>query len=184
MVIGVRRTFAFLVTPFIVACAGGSGSGATAGGGSGDFDNYSVRYRGDARGYRYTFDASTDRVVETLPEVYRYLGFPGSLASNSDELLFISPSAVAEGRIYDDAPNSTYLDCGRGIGATARADSHVVQFVIMTRIMPLDTGGSEIEVIVDGRARERAHNMNAVPCEGTGKLEGQLAAALRTMLAS
>jgi len=173
----VRSALASLVALVLASCASGG-----AGGGNGDFDSYSVSYRADARGYRYTFASSTDRVVEALPEAYGYLGFPGNLATNSDELLFISPSATAEGRIYDDAPNSSYLDCGRGVGATARADSHIVQFALVTKIVSLETGGSEIEVIIDGRARERAHNMNAIPCQGTGKLEAELAAVLRTML--
>lgn len=171
---------AILLAPVLVSCASGGGGGSR----NGDFDSYSVSYRADARGYRYTFASTTDEVVNALPEAYRYLGFPGNLATNADELLFISPSATAEGRIYDEAPNSAYLDCGTGIGATKRADSHIVQFALITRIVPVETGGSEIEVIIDGRARERAHNMNAVPCEGTGKLEGELAAVLRTLLRS
>lgn len=159
----------------IVSCAGG-------GGGSSTFDEFSIRYRADSRGYRYTFASPTERIVEALPEVYRYFGFPGALASDEDELLFISPTATANGRIYDEEPNSQYLDCGTAVGARPRADSHVLQFVLMTRIEPLESGGSEIEVIVDGRARERAQNSNAVPCRGTGKLEGEVAALLGTLL--
>ena len=175
MVTGVRSALVVLVTPFLASCGGG-------GGGSAPLDQYSIRYREDARGYRYTFESPAERVVEALPEVYRYLGFPGGLASNSDELLVISPTATAEGRIYQEEPNSLYMDCGTVI-ARPRADSHVLQFVIVTRVIPLETGGTEIEVIVDGRARERAHNMNAVPCRGTGKLEGEIAALLRSRLA-
>lgn len=178
MVTVFRSTLALLATPVLVSCAGGGGGG---GGGAETFDRFSIQYREDARGYRYTFDAPADRVLETLPEVYRYLGFPGSRASNSDELFFISPTATAEGRIYDDALNSQYLDCGI-VMARPRADTHILQFVLVTRIDPLEAGGTEIEVIIDGRARERAHNMNAVPCRGTGKLEGEIAALLRTRL--
>lgn len=174
MVTGVRCILAVVVTPFMVSCMSGSGGSST-------FDQFSIRYRADARGYSYTFEAPTDRIVETLPEVYEYLGFPGGLASHTDELLFVSPTATAEGRIYDDEANSVYLDCGTVLGRP-RADTHILQFVLMTRIVPLETGGSEIEVIVDGRARDRAHNMNAVPCRGTGKLEGQIAALLRSRL--
>ena len=172
-----RRTLAIVLAPLLASCASGGGSRS-----NGDFDSYSVRYRADARGYHYTFASSTDEVVDALPDAYRYLGFPGNLATNSDGLIFISPSAMAEGRIYDDAPNSAYLDCGRGVGATPRADSHIVAFTIVTRISALDTGGTDIEVFIDGRARERAHNMNAVPCQGTGKLEEELADVLGTLL--
>ena len=62
---------------------------------------------------------------------YRYLGFPGGLASRTDEILFISPTATAEGRIYNEEPNSLNLDCGKVLGGP-RADSHIVQFVIVT----------------------------------------------------
>jgi hypothetical protein len=120
--------------------------------------------------------------LETLPEVYRYVGFPGGMASSRDALVFISPTATAEGRIYREEPNSLYLDCGAVLGGP-RADSHILQFVIVTRIVPLETGGSEIEVIVDGLARARTHNSNAVPCRGTGRLENQIAALLRSRLA-
>ena len=174
MVKGLSSTL-LVVTPFIVSCGGG-------GAGSSTLDQYSISYRADARGYRYTFAVPAERVAEALPEVYRYLGFPGGLASDPDEMLFISPTATAEGRIYDDEPNSRYLDCG-SVMARARADTHILQFVLVTRIIPLDAGGTEIEVIVDGRARERAHNMNAVPCNGTGRFEDQVAALLRSRLA-
>lgn len=175
MVTGVRSTLAVLATTFVVSCAGGGGGPST-------FDSYSIRYRADARGYRYSFATPTERIAEALPDVYRSFGFPGSLASNSDALLFISPTATAEGRIYAEVPNSDYLDCGTVLGGP-RADTHIVQFVIVTRIVPLEAGGSEIEVIIDGLARDRAHNTNAVPCGGTGKLEAELAALLRTVLA-
>ena len=174
MIASLRSTLAGLATPLIVSCAGG-------GGGSDALDRYSIRYRTDVQGYRFTFESSADQIVETLPEVYGRLGFPGGLASNRDELLFISPSARAEGRIYEDEPNSNYLDCGRGI-AGPRADSYVLEFAIVTRIVPLEAGGTEIEVIVDGLARNRDHNLNNVPCRGTGKLEGQLADLLTFML--
>ena len=170
-----RSTLAVLVAPLLASCAGGGGASST-------FEQYSISYRADMRGYRYTFEAPAERVADALPEVYQYLGFPGSLASNSEDLVFISPAATAEGRIYPDELNSAYLDCGT-VMARPRADSHVLQFVLVTRIVPLDPGRTEIEVVVDGHARERAHNQNRVPCSGTGKFEGEIAALLRSRLA-
>lgn len=175
MITRVRSTLAVFVAPLVLSCAAG-------GGGSSTLDGYSIRYRADARGYRYTFASPSDRIVEALPEVYRYLGFPGGLASSTNELLFISPTATTDGRIYNEEPNSLYMDCGTVLGGP-RADSHILQFVIVTRIVPLESGGSEIEVIIDGLARQRSTNTNAVPCEGTGRLEDQVAALLRSLLA-
>lgn len=172
-VTGARNGLAVIVTVLIASCAGGNGAS--------DFDSYSIRVREDARGYRYAFDAPTNRVVEALPEVYTYFGFPGGLATSTDDLLFISPTATAEGRIYAEEPNSLYLDCGRVLGGP-RADTHILQFALVTRIVALDTGGSEVEIIIDGRARDRVHQTNAVPCRGTGKLEGQVAALLGNRL--
>ena len=175
MATGVKSKVAVLVTPFIVACAG-------SGGGSSEFDSFSIRYREDARGYHYTFAAPADQVLQALPDVYQYFGFPGALASDTDQLVFISPAATAQGRIYQEEPNSLYLDCGTLLDGP-RADTHLVQFAIMTRIVPLEAGGSEIEIIIDGLARARDHNINPVPCRGTGKLEGQIATVLRSRLA-
>lgn len=178
MTTGMRSILAVLVTPFIVSCASGGGGGR-----SDVPDRYSISYRSDVEGYHFAFDSSADEIVEALPEVYRLLGFPGSLASSSDELLFISPSARAEGRIYEDERNSAYLDCGRGTTGP-RADTYLLQFVVVTRVVPLEPEGSEIEVIMDGSANDRYNNVNAVPCRGTGKLEGQIADLLRYTLAS
>ena len=170
------RTLALLLSPVVVSCASG--------GGSSDFDSYSITVRDDARGYKYTLEASAERIIDALPIVYEYFGFPGGLASNQDGLVFISPTATAEGRIYEEAPNSDFLDCGATVGARQRADTHIVQFAVITRIVPLDAGGTEIEIILDGRARERAQRLNAVPCRGKGKLEGEIAALLRSRVGS
>jgi hypothetical protein len=169
------RTLALLLTSFMVSCASGSG-GAEA------LDSYAISYRADLKGHRYSFASSADRIVEALPDVYGRLGFPGSLASSRDDLLFISPSASAEGRIYEGERNSEYLDCGWGTTGP-RADSYLLRFVIVTRIVPVGAAASEIEVIVDGSAHDRYNDVNAVPCRGTGKLEGQIANLLRYTLA-
>jgi len=102
------------------------------------------------------------------------------LATNSSDLVFISPSAQAIGRIYLEALDSEFLDCGVGLTGPI-ADTHMVQFAIVTRIHQNDTGGATIEVIVDGFARDRYHNMNPVPCRGTGKLEGEIAELLKVL---
>jgi len=178
MASGVRGALAVLLALPMLSCAGGGGRSPIP-------DDWSVRYRADARGYRFAFDAPPDRIVEILPDVYGYLGFPGALATNSEDLVFISPTATAEGPIYEGERNSSYLDCGTGT-ARPRADTDVLRFAVVTRIVPLESGGSEIEVIVDGqaRAKQRANNRNSIPCRGTGRLEGQVAALLRSKLAS
>ena len=175
MVTPVRSALAVFVIPFIASCAGGGGGYATA------LDGYSISYRPDLEGVRYSFESSADQVVETLPRVYQQLGFAGSLASSQDEILFISPGLRAEGRIYEDEPNSEYLDCGQGTTG-ARADSYLLEFVLVTRVDVLESGGSEIEVIVDGFAFDRYNRSDRVSCLGTGKFEGQIAALLRRML--
>lgn len=58
----VRGFLAVLATPLLLSCASG--------GGSQPLDDYSIRYRAAASGYRYTFESSADRIVETLPDVY------------------------------------------------------------------------------------------------------------------
>jgi len=177
MNVGRKGVLALLLTPLFVSCAGGGGGSRGR-----DLDRYSIRYRTDVQGYHYALDYSAEAVVEALPGVYEHLGFPGGLASNQDDLLFISPTARAEGRIYPDERNSDYLDCGRGTSGP-RADSYILEFVVVTRIVPIDPGGSEIDVIVDGFASDRYHNTNAVPCRGKGKLEGQVADLLELVLA-
>jgi hypothetical protein len=174
---GVKRTLGIVVTSLALACASSGEEAAS-------LDRYEVRYRADARGPRYTFNSPPEQIVAALPDVYGFFGFPGSLTSDRNQMLFISPNARAEGRIYNDAANSQYLDCGTAMGATPRADTHVVEFAIITRVVPLETGGSEIEVIIDGTARDRAHNSTAVPCKGTGRLESELATRLRYQLAT
>jgi hypothetical protein len=171
----VRRALTVLVAPFVVSCAGSTGGYATA------LDGYSVSYRTDLEGVRYSFEASADQVVETLPLVYEQLGFEGSPASSPDQLLVISPTLRAETRIYENERNSEYLDCGQGMTGP-RADSYLLEFVLVTEVDALETGGSEIEVIVDGFAYDRYNRSDRVSCRGTGRFAGQIAAVLRRML--
>ena len=170
------RALAGPITLLLMSCT-------TGGGGQTDFDSFSVRFRADMEGHRYTFAAPVEEVLDALPDAYRQVGFPGGLASNSEELLFFSPSARAEGRIYAEERNSEYLDCGTGI-AGPRADSQLLEFVIVTRIEALETGGTATNIFLDGFATDRYNSTSSVRCQGTGKLEGQIAGILRVLLRS
>ena len=92
----------------------------------------------------------------------------------SGEHLYMTPNMTIRGRLYDDAPNSQFFECGPAPFAAHAADEYLVNFAILVRLTPATDNSTTVDVLVDGTARPRSESGFVVPCDGTGRLERQL----------
>ena len=146
---------------------------------SGDSDQtFVVRIRRDPAAISRTLDSSADVVWSELPLAFHDLGYEGGPSIRPGERQFFTPSMLVRGRLYPDAPNSAYLDCGRSPAGGAAADEYEVSFVVIVRVAANPTAGSTLQVAVDGVAQRRAENADAIFCSGTGRIEQMFADAI------
>ena len=68
------------------------------------------------------------------------------------------------------------VDCGGDMGMP-NAETYNVQLSIMSLVKPNDAGGSVVETVVEGTARNPVNNAtNAVRCISAGGLEARIVA--------
>lgn len=138
-------------------------------------DRFVVRYRDDAGVTRRDLAVPSPRVWDALPAVYKDLGFPSAAASSSSgELVRMTPEMTVQGQLYPGELTSTYLDCGMSMARGQRADVFEVTFAIISRVVPVSDAVTRLEIIFDGRARDKTSAGSVVPCNSTGKMESLL----------
>jgi hypothetical protein len=121
-----------------------------------------------------------DKVWRALPEAYRLLGLPGEPAAGVRHAL-ATPNMRITGRLYPGEANSKYLDCGESIRGP-RADTHEIYFNVTSRVRAHPDGGSVVETVLDGNARDPNQGSNPVKCTGKGVLEKMIGdAVIRSM---
>jgi len=134
-------------------------------------DGFVVRVRRDAAAVSRHLPTSVDETWAEVPGAFRALGYQGGAVTDTAERVFLTPSLLIRGRLYPDAANSAYMDCGRAPAGGAAADEYEVSFVVLVRVLPAPTNGTTLQVAVDGAARRRAENADVVSCTGTGRIE-------------
>lgn len=170
---------AMLTLACALACASagrGGGEGAPSGPGTGHL--FTVRVREDAAAVARDLPVSADEAWAAVPRAFADLGYQGAASVNKGERLYMTPPLKIRGRLYPDAPNSAFIDCGRaGLGGAA-ADEYSVTFAVLASVAARPDGGSTVRVTVDGVARERTGSSTEVYCAGTGRLEELFAQAV------
>jgi hypothetical protein len=168
------------LTMSFAACAGargGAGGGRPAGGPGAD-ETFTVRVREDAVAVARDLPVSADEAWAAVPGAFADLGYQGGPSTEKGERLYLTPPLKIRGRLYPDAPNSAFVDCGRAGPGGPAADEYSVTFAVLARVTARPDGGSTVRVTVDGVARERTGSSTVVYCAGTGRLEQLFAQAV------
>lgn len=163
------RVIRLLSLGLVGACSTAAGGG-TGGAAVEAPDRFITYFREDALPYTDTLNAPVEAVWRAVPEVFKQLGYPGAAATNASDRIFMTPGMQIRGRLYEGESNSKYIDCGIAI-AGQRADSHEVQFVIITRVLAGSESETIVATVIDGTARDRTGTSAPRRCTGTGVLE-------------
>lgn len=145
---------------------------------------FTVWFRTDASHFRRVLSAPVDSVWRVLPATFQFLRFPGAPSVYADEYVYLTPSLKIEGRLYQGEANSLYINCGHTPAGVPAADVYQVIFAMMAKLTPQPGGGTEVDIIVDGTARNLAEGGAMLHCTGTGRLEAILYRRLETLLRS
>ena len=173
-----RSVLPLLLTIQVAGCAS-AGSGAPAGGPLELPERFTTVFRGDVEPHREVIPAPIERVAEQVPGAYELMGLPVALASNTEELMFITPALRISGTLYEGERNSDYINCGRGVNGP-RADTYEVEFALYTTLKPDENGFTVVETALSGFAGDRTTRSGDVACAGTGRLERDIARVLRS----
>ena len=141
--------------------------------------NFSSWFRHDLVPVRRVLPASLDSVWAALPEVFAHYGYPGGPSVLAEERVYLSPPLKVQRRLYTNARNSVYLDCGLTPAGVLAADVYVVSFSILAQLRPQDSG-TMAEIFIGGTARDPAQKSDPVYCTGTGRLETAFLQRLET----
>jgi len=148
-------------------------------------DGFSMRIRRDMRPVTGDLRVSADTVWKALPSVFGSLGFPSGKSVSPEERFFATKELTVTARLYEGEPNSLYFDCGPTPAGSPAADEYVVVFSILARVVPDGDQLSHLDVVVDGRARDRNRsNASAKFCSGTGRLEQMVIDAVKRRLSA
>jgi hypothetical protein len=161
------------------ACATKPGAAV---GTSGSREIFPPSFRSDVVPVRRVLPESVETVWAALPKAFADLGYPGGPSTQAGERAYLTPSLKVRSRLYQGERNSVYLDCGRTRAGAPAADEYLISFAILARLRPHDGGGTQVEVLVDGSARDPAEKSNPVLCAGTGRLESALLRRLEAQI--
>jgi hypothetical protein len=166
----------------LAACA--SAGGVTQAANDDGPRDFTVRVRDEARTHEAVIDLPVERVWAAVPLAFADLKYTAGPSKRRGERLYLTPHLTIRGRLYPHALNSAYIDCGYTGAGTPASDSYSVTFAILMWVKENPRGGTKVEVLIDGSALQRETTSNAVPCQGTGRLERDLVHALKARLAA
>jgi hypothetical protein len=167
------------LSPLLLAAllAGGTGGG----GQLITYDVFSEFGDPEATANETFVQASLDRVWEVLPLVYQEMGYPSAPLRGAAERVVTTPILRVHGRLYEGERNSDYLSCGASLTGD-RADTYRIQFTMGTRIRAGRDGGTLVETILRGLARDPVTGVGPVQCRGTGRLAREVVLRLQLKL--
>lgn len=119
-----------------------------------------------------TLGVSAPRAFQAVRVAYEDIGIPFSFYEA--EQLRLGGILRPLGRL-DDQPPSTWVDCGRGAGIAAYADSYEVTVTVGTRVRPIDASTSVVETVIRARARARDVSSDLLRCRSFGTFEELIA---------
>jgi len=145
---------------------------------------FTVWFRAETNHVRGMVREPVDSVWQVLPAAFQFLHFPGAPSVYADDFVYLTPSLKVEHRLYEGESNSLYLNCGYTPAGVPAADAYEVIFAMLARLTPAPGQGTEIEIIVDGTARNMAERSDPVSCTGTGRLEATILQRVEELLRS
>jgi hypothetical protein len=185
-----RNAVLLLAATALAACGSTTSSGPSTGAGptttsvsTGNNANVEFTLHPDNRPSSSTVQAPPERVWAVLPTVYEGLNIPVGTIDPNARLIGNRRVQVRSGRVATGRA-TTYLNCGNtGLGAPI-ADSYEVHMSVLTQLVPSDGGTTQVQTSVEGNATQRGVSGAPVRCASSGRLEEQIAAAIRQQLQS
>ena len=134
----------------------------------------------EARSYLFELPASPAAAWAALPGIYRELGVP--LSFLDEERRALGNDGWSVPRRLAGEPPSHWIDCGRGITATANADVYDVIMTIRSGVQGTGSG-SVVETALTGSASPRDVSGGVVTCSSRGTLEKRIGELLLARVA-
>lgn len=127
----------------------------------------------------FPITAQVAEAWNALPSAFESMGFEPTRGDRRGRILGFENVRLR--RINGNRP-SRYLDCGQGVTGP-NADSYDVFLSLLAQVAP-SAEGATLRVRTLASAQNSAHGGNAVRCGTNGRLEEDLADALRSALNS
>lgn len=143
---------------------------------------FTVWFRRDVSHFTDVLPTSVDSTWRVLPAAFQSLHFPGAPSVYPDDRVYLTPYLKIERRLYEHEPNSLYFNCGFTTAGKPAADEYRVRFAMVARLIAHASGGTEVDIVVDGSAENRVEHQAPVSCTGTGRLEGAIFQILQDSL--
>lgn len=124
-------------------------------------------------------DAPVEQTWVALLQALTTTGVPVNVVSQATWTAGTQPTRI-KGRIAGQ-PLSTFLACGGTAGVAEVADAHAVTMGILATLRPVE-GRTQLQIQVTGSAKDPFTSVPARHCVSRGKLEAQIAAAVRQHL--
>jgi hypothetical protein len=146
-------------------------------------DTFTVRIRANAGAYEAVLPVPLERAWTAIPDAFHDLGYAGGRSlTRGERRTYMTPELTISGSLYPGERTSDYLDCGRTSAGTHAADDYSLEFAVVMRAVAQSNAETMLEIVVDGRARDRGRSTNSVNCTGTGRLERMFAEAVARRL--
>ena len=177
------RRLGLICVPMVLACA--TSQGVPGGGGTeamivstGGLGEASLRTGVETVASR-SLDLPPEQAWAVLPAVYEELEVPLAVYDTVD--MRIGNTGFRPRRIGGQRL-SRYLNCGRGVTATANADRYEVTVSLTTRLTEADAGGTLLWTEIHASAKPRDVSGHPVRCASKGTLETRIVEAVTERL--
>lgn len=138
---------------------------------------FTFRSASETRVYVDSVPAAPAAMWSALAGVYQQQGLAITRADEARRLIG-SQQALPRGHRIMGQSISAVIECGRTPAGAQAADSYEVTLNAFTMLIPLPSGGTQVQTLVEGLARDPVSNNPAVNCTSKGTLERAIRNAL------
>lgn len=139
------------------------------------------RFRNDVSEFEERLAYPPEAVWGAVRQVYTYLGFPVSGASDTTRHVYLTPFLDLQGQLFNRPP-ADYFNCQQyAMGAGDLNNTAVFTFAIKAVVEPAQ-GGSVLRTQADVRAKRRMWRSSTLECTSNGRFERQLNAMVSERL--
>jgi hypothetical protein len=174
--VGAVAIIAVSVASACATAASSSGAGGLAG------KTYHVSYRAEQAKVTHHFDVAADDTWRAIGPAFKDLNYAGGPSADGKERVYMTPTLVLHGRLYEGEWNSDYFDCGLTPAGLKAAESYELTFAVLVWVDADKPDGSSVRILVDGWGRDRANPSANAQCSGTGRLENMFLQAIQRRL--
>ncbi len=131
-----------------------------------------VRLAEDVRSAKAIVDLPPEKAYAALEAAYGALGIP--VSQRDAGIRRLGNEALRARRKVGDLLMTKVVDCG-GDSGMPNAETYTVTLSIFSQITPNDAGGSLLQTVIEGAAKNPLTNAaNAVRCSSVGGLEARI----------